>query len=473
MTIAFSPSDVSTIRSEIYRLDAEISGVDDQIQFAHDQLDGTDAEYLYTADEIRNKSYLRTEQQLLFPAQVGVIQRDNSYKNLLYSTDSAISSYEAEGKLLYGTYPVWNSTTAYIVILKKSGTGVSGNVPIINTLNNPKWLIYGMADGTPTRNSRGAILVVKADSIVSHTTITISDGTHAASVFEFIRAGETETPGNVAVTIVNSWGEAAVAAELRDGINAAPNLDVAANTVAFDFFEESMVQTSGSGRVAPLFNPLADAVTPENPGQMFGGTGAYSPVEPDYLSTELAKIAYLATGYCQAQVPFPAPPHIPTLCQTARADLEACLTARYDPHHHSGILKTEEAAILSNPDLLIFPINPLTEVQTEIIRITTFLNNLDSIPVTDPIPPVILTANQAAATNRQTYINTTRIPEMTTYLNTTPGYYTVRYEMLKFRVTGSGTLQEVNFWQGQIVYLNRQKQDLLTQKTTLEALLPV
>jgi hypothetical protein len=45
--------------------------------------------------------------------------------------------------------------------------------------------------------------------------------------------------------------------------------------------------------------------------------------------------------------------------------------------------------------------------------------------------------------------------------------------MLKFRVTGSGTLQEINFWQGQIIYLNRQKQDLLTQKATLEALLPV
>jgi hypothetical protein len=472
MTIVFSPSDVSTIRSEIYRLDAEISGVDDQIQFAHDQLDGTDAEYLYTADEIRNKSYLRTEQQLLFPAQTGVIQRDNAYKNLLYSTYAAINSYESEGKLLHGAYPIWNSTSAYIVILKNSVLGVSGNVSITNTLNEPKWLIYGMADGTPTRNARGAILAAKEGLIVSHTTITISDGIHAASVFEFIRAGEIVTPGNIAVTIVATWGEAAVAAELRDRINAAPNLDVDANTAAFDFFEESVVQTSGAGRVAPLFNPTVDAVNPENPGQMFGGTVGYSPVEPDYLSTELTKIAYLATGYCQVQVP-PPPPHIPALCQTARLDLVTCLTARYNPATTLGILKTQEIAIAANPDLLLFPINPLTKVQAEIIRITTFLNNLASIPVTDPIPPVILTANLTAATNRQTYLNNTRIPEIDTYLNTTPGYYTVRYEMLKFRVSGSGTLQEVNFWQGQIVYLNRQKQDLLTQKATLEALLPV
>jgi hypothetical protein len=232
-------------------------------------------------------------------------------------------------------------------------------------------------------------------------------------------------------------------------------------------FDENCVQTSGINKIAPLFNIGVSVTEPLNPGQMFGGTATAAGKELAQITIELSAITVLLTGACQVAPPIPAIP-----CQASKTALLASLTARYNALGPSGLLVDEEAALLSNPDLPAFTSDPLGAVQAEKARITAFITAINSVPLDTAVAPATLTANQTAATARQTYITATRIPEMGTFLNTTPGYYNTRFEVLRLRVAGSGTLQQVNFLQQSITTSNAQKAALQTQRAFLVSLLP-
>lgn len=236
-------------------------------------------------------------------------------------------------------------------------------------------------------------------------------------------------------------------------------------------FDENCVQVSGGNRIAPLFNQsvsVLEPLGPLDPGcQMFGGTYNNSGKELDQLTIELAQITVLLTGACQVAPPIPAIP-----CQSAKTTLLASLNARYDSLGPSGLLVDEEAALNANPDLLLFTSDPLGQITAEKARITAFITAINAVPLNTAIAPATLTANQTAAIARQTYITGTRIPEMGTFLNTTPGYYNTRFQILRLRVAGSGTLQQVNFLQQAIVNANAEKVELQAQRTFLVSLLP-
>lgn len=231
-------------------------------------------------------------------------------------------------------------------------------------------------------------------------------------------------------------------------------------------FDENCVQTSGTNKIAPLFDILVSVLEPLNPGQMFGGTAIASGKELDQLAIELVEITALLTGACQVVPPIPGP------CQASKTALLASLNARFDSLGPSGLLVDEEAALNANPDLPAFTSDPLGAVQAEKARITAFITAINSVPLDTAVAPATLTANQTAALARQTYIMATRIPEMGTFLNTTPGYYNTRFEVLRLRVAGSGTLQQVTFLQQSITNSNAQKAILQTQRAFLVSLLP-
>jgi hypothetical protein len=232
-------------------------------------------------------------------------------------------------------------------------------------------------------------------------------------------------------------------------------------------FDENCVEQSGGNRVSPLFNPAVSVMTLDNPGQMFGGSFSAATTEISEITIELAKITILLSGACQIGPPIP-----PVPCQAAKAPLIASLKARFDSTGPSGILLQEEAALNSNPDLPLFTSNPLAAIAAEKARITAFITAINAVPLNTAIPPATLTANQIAVTARQSYLTGTRIPEMNGFLNTTPGYYNTRFQTLRFRVEGSGTLQQVNYLQQSIVNTNAEKTELYTQRAFLVSLLP-
>jgi hypothetical protein len=206
---------------------------------------------------------------------------------------------------------------------------------------------------------------------------------------------------------------------------------------------------------------------PEDPGQMFGGTASAPGKEMAQIAVELAQITILLTGACQVVPPIPAFP-----CQSAKTALLVSLNARFDSLGPSGVLLDEEAALTSNPDLPLFTSDPLGAVVAEKARITAFITAINSVPLDTAIAPATLTANQTAATARQTYITGTRIPEMATFLNTTPDYYNTRFQTLRLRVAGSGTLQQVNFLEQAILDATAEKAALQVQRAFLVSLLP-
>lgn len=232
-------------------------------------------------------------------------------------------------------------------------------------------------------------------------------------------------------------------------------------------FDENCVQTSGINKIAPLFNISVSVLEPLNPGQMFGGTASAPGKEMAQIAVELAQITILLTGACQVAPPIPAIP-----CQSAKTALLASLNARFNSLGPSGILLDQEAALNANPDLPQFTSNPLGAITAEKARITAFITAINSVPLDTAISPATLTANQTAAMARQTYITGTRIPEMGTFLNTTPGYYNTRFQTLRLRVAGSGTLQQVTFLQQSIVNSTADKAALLVQRAFLVSLLP-
>lgn len=232
-------------------------------------------------------------------------------------------------------------------------------------------------------------------------------------------------------------------------------------------FDENCVQVSGGNRILPLFDTSISVMEPANPGQMFGGTAVDPLNEIAKITIELAQIAILLTGACQVGPPIP-----PVPCQAAKAPLLSSLQARFDSTGPSGILLTEEAALNSNPDLPLFTSNPLAAIAAEKARITAFITAINAVPLNTAIPPATLTANQTAVTARQTYITGTRIPEMNGFLNTTPGYYNTRFQTLRLRVAGSGTLQQVIFLQQAIANANAEKAALFVQRAFLVSLLP-
>jgi len=471
--IVVGSTNINAINAEIEKIDGRLNSIYDEIQFANDQLNGTAAVYLYSEAELSSKPYLEVEQKVLFPPTLGIIGKDRGFKNIILNTlQPIITPYEDERRALDGKYPAWNSTSTQIVILRNDNNGVSGNVTITDTITNPNFLIAGMQDGAVSRQARGAMKPTNGIDIISHEIITISDGTHAATIFEFYRATESVLPGRIGVLIVDSDSPSIIAGKLLALINGAPSLDVTANVTLFDLFDENMMQTSGVARLKPLFDPSLDFLNLTNPGEMFGGTASDASNEVSLLGTELAKIAYLITGYCQTQIG-PPPPHIPSLCQIARNDLVTCLRTRYNPSTLLGVLSTEKTALLANPDTSSFPHDPLAPVQAEMVRIEAFLNYLSSgIPLADPLDPVILAGYATGATARTNFINTFRIPEMDANLQGVSGYYTSRYNLASFRLKGSGTAQEVLFWRSQIYNLGVEKTDLMTQRIFLESLLP-
>jgi hypothetical protein len=232
-------------------------------------------------------------------------------------------------------------------------------------------------------------------------------------------------------------------------------------------FDENCVQVSGGNRILPLFDINVSAVEPLNPGQMFGGTALNPTNEIAEIVIELAQITILLSGACQVAPPIPVSP-----CQNAKTALLNSLKARYDSTIPSGILLGEEAALNANPDLAQFASDPLGELAAEKSRITAFITAINAVPMNTAIPPATLTANQTAATARQTYLTGTRIPEMGTFLNTTPGYYNQRFQTLRMRVAGSGTLQQVNFLQQSIADAAVEKAALLAERAFLVSLLP-
>lgn len=163
---------------------------------------------------------------------------------------------------------------------------------------------------------------------------------------------------------------------------------------------------------------------------------------------------------------------MPAACQTARTNLDASLLARFNSVGPTGLLVTEQNALNANPDLPSFPSMPLAAVLAEQARIFAFQTALAGIPVTDPPPPALLTSNQAFALARQSFISTVRIPEMDGFLLTTPGYYNTRFQLLRLRVAGNGTVHKVNFFQSAIAAAPAERADLLAQRALLESLLP-
>lgn len=470
--IVVGSTNINAINAEIEKIDGRLNSIYDDVQFANDQLNGTVAVYLYSEAELSSKPYLEAEQKVLFPSTLGVIGKDRGFKNIIINTlQPIITPYEDERRALDGKYPAWNSTSTQIVILRNDNNGVSGNVVITDTITNPNFLIAGMQDGTVSRQARGAMKPTSGIDIVSHEIITISDGTHTATVFEFYRVTESVSAGHIGVLIADNDSPATISGNFSALINGSPNLDVTANVTLFDLFDENMMQTSGVARLQPLFDPSVDFINLTNPGEMFGGTAYDASNEVSLLGTELTKIAYLSTGYCLTKI---GPPHnhIPPLCQIAHTDLVTCLRTRYNPSTLLGLLSTEKTALLVNPDTSSFPHDPLAPVQAEMVRIAAFLNYLAGIPLADPLDPVILAGYAAGATARANFINTFRIPEMDANLQGIVGYYTSRYNLASFRLKGSGTAQEVLFWRSQIYNLGVEKTDLMTQRIFLESLLP-
>lgn len=458
-------TNAGVVNAEIDKIDRRISSIADEIQFANNQLNGTAAVYLYSEAELSSKPYLVEEQKVLFPSVMGAIEKDRGFKNILLNTlQPIITSYEIERRALDGQYPQWNSTSVQIVILANDFNGASGSVTITDTIANPNFLVAGMQNGTASRPARGAIKPTPGIEIISHETITISDGSHAAKVFEFYRGAEPITPGRVGIQIADGDSPATIAGKILAAINGAPNLDVTANTTLFDLFDDNMMQTSGVARLKPLFDPSIDFFNLENPGQMFGGTAFDANNELAQIAVELAQIVTLQSGTCQV-----APP-VPLGCHTARANLIASLQDRYNPITPLlGLLITEENALALNPDTFIH--DPTVAVQAEKVRIETFLNDLAGIPVTDPIPPAILTANSNAATARINFINNFRIPEMDANLQGSSGYYTSRYNLASLRLKSGGTSQAILFWRNQIYALGIEKTGLIAQKAFLQSLL--
>ncbi len=164
---------------------------------------------------------------------------------------------------------------------------------------------------------------------------------------------------------------------------------------------------------------------------------------------------------------------MPLACQTSRTNLENSLKARFDSTGPSGILLDQETALNANPDLGDFTSDPLTAVINEKARIDTFLLALAPIPITDKIPPALLTLNQTAATARQTFLTGTRTVEMDSFLNTDPGYYNTRFETTRLRVEGGGSVHQINFYIDQINNVIPTKIAALeAQREFLETLLP-
>lgn len=134
---------------------------------------------------------------------------------------------------------------------------------------------------------------------------------------------------------------------------------------------------------------------------------------------------------------------------------------------------TEETNLNLNPDVGVFPSDPLAAVIAEKARVDAFRLALVAIPIGDQVPSSLLTPEAAAVTARSTFITATRIPEMDGFLLTTPNYYNSRFEVLRLRVAGSGTLQEINFLTELInVTIPAERADLEAQRELLEALLP-
>lgn len=362
VAIHIPPSDVEEIRSEIAKIDAQIRGIDESVEFYTKLLNGAPEQMLFSQEEIEAAPYLEKEQRVLFPAIAGALQRDATYRDLFFDPSrgiqpTIIDPYETERRALDGKYSDF-------------------------TIPGP----LGPGSG---------------------------------------------------------------------------------------LFDENLIQVSGGNRILPLFDPggSGGVVEPVHPSQtppnylLFGGSSYAVNHEKAELANELALIASLLTPTCQV---YPKP----VSCQTDHSDLIASLLARYNPAGPSGFLVVQQAALTSNPDLSSFPSNPLAAVLAEQARVDAFRTALVAIPMTDPVPPSLLTANQAAATARQSFITTVRIPEMDSFLNVMPGYYNSRYNILRRRIAAFGTVHEVKFYQQVIGDAPAKKADLMAQRAFLESLIP-
>lgn len=232
-------------------------------------------------------------------------------------------------------------------------------------------------------------------------------------------------------------------------------------------FDEDLIQTSGADRTPPLFE-LPDLMNPVHPPSsylLFGGSSYASDHEVAELTIELSKISFLLTPHCQLHP-------LPSDCKNARSDLIDSLLARYNPAGPSGFLVIQQQALEANPDLPAFSSDPLAAVMAEKARVDVFRVALQAIPPDDPVPPDLLMSNQAAAMARKDFVMNVRIPEMDSFLQTSPGYYNTRYSILCRRIAGRGTVHEVRFYRQVIEEAPAEKAELMAQRSFLESLIP-
>lgn len=224
-------------------------------------------------------------------------------------------------------------------------------------------------------------------------------------------------------------------------------------------FNESIIQTSGINRLPPLFTN-EDRVNPIDPATQ---TILDPANEISQIDVELEKILTLKGSACQTSP-------IPDACKTAKTALISSLKARFNPVEIKGFLVTQEAALTGNPDLNLFTGDPLNAVQIEKTRISDFLASLAGISEGDPIPLDVLNSNEAAASARKSFLLGTRIPEINSFLASSPGYHGDRFKIIIFRIGLTGTVHEIQFLQSAISSALAEKDTLLSQKTFLESL---
>lgn len=108
------------------------------------------------------------------------------------------------------------STT--VVFLQNDNSGVTGNVPITETVSNVGFIVSGMAGGGPSFKAIGSITAISGNLLVDGETFTISDGFNPPKTFEFDNNSST-LPGNIPVVFNPAMTAAQVATAILNAIN--------------------------------------------------------------------------------------------------------------------------------------------------------------------------------------------------------------------------------------------------------------
>lgn len=132
VTITVNPSDVEEINAEIARIDARIRSLDESVAFFEKQLNGAPEVLLFTQEQINENPSLRDEQRVLFPAIVGVLQTDDTYKNLMFNQlQPIIDSYETERRALDGKFADFSPFLVFDETLIQN-SGLNRTPPLFN-----------------------------------------------------------------------------------------------------------------------------------------------------------------------------------------------------------------------------------------------------------------------------------------------------------------------------------------------------